>query len=102
MPKVVDRTHPVYTSLAEQTERWIKAIEDLDRGEAFVRLGRTTTRLRTRILPKTRAIRQALYAITDQYAQRLMVPSPEVVPLVDGASCPTGDIIPFPRRARAG
>ncbi len=101
-PQALDRTHPVYTSLAEQTERWVKAIEDLNRGEAFVRLGRGTTKIRTRILPKGRASRQALQALTDYYATELLIPAPDVVPDVDGASQPQGGLIPFPRRVRAG
>ena len=100
-PQAADRTHPIYTSLAEQAERWVKAIEDLDRGEAFVRLGRTTTKIRTRILPKPRASRQELQAVMDHYATRLMVPAPEVMPLVDGTGRPEGRMLPFPRRARA-
>lgn len=102
-PAAIERTHPVYTSLAEQSERWVKAIEDLGRGEAFIRLGQTTTKIRTQILPRTRTSPADLRAITDRYAARLMTPASIVIPAVDGsvrslASLPAA---PLPRWVRA-
>jgi hypothetical protein len=101
-PAAIDRTHPVFTSLAEQTERWVKAIEDLECGEAFVRLGRTTTKIRTRILPKHQVHRSDLQTIIDHYATRLMMPAAEVEAAIDGSLRSPLSNAPLPRRARAG
>ena len=101
-PLAIDRTHPVFSSLAEQGERWVKAIEDLDRGEAFVRLGRSTMKIRTKILPRIRTSSGELRGIVDEYATRLMVPSRVVIPAVDGVLHPITEGVPLPRRARAG
>ena len=100
-PLAQDRTHPIYVSLAEQAERWVKAIEDLDRGEDFVRLGPTTTRIRTRILPPARAGRAEVDAIPERYAAHLMTPASTVIPEVDGDARPAPSLPPLPRRTRA-
>ncbi len=101
-PQAVERTHPVYSSLDEQSERWVKAIEDLNRGEAFVRIGHTTTKIHTRILPALRAERREVQAIVDRYTSRLMRPASEVVPLVDRGLGSTPPITPLPRQVRVG
>ncbi len=82
-PHAVERTHPVFSSLPEQHERWVRAIEELGRGEAYIRSGHTTTKIRTRILPRVKASRDQIEAIAKQYATTLMTPAAEVRALVD-------------------
>ena len=74
-----------------------RAIEELGRGEAYVRNGHTTTKIRTRILPRVRASHDQIEAIATRYAMSLMTPAAEARALVDG----TGDRpIPGPTAAR--
>lgn len=101
-PLAQDRTHPVYVGLAEQAERWVKTIEDLERGQAYVRLGPATTRIHTRILPPARAGDDELAAVAERYARSLMVPATTVVPEVDDGARPAPEPTPLPRRAPAG
>ena len=101
-PQAIERTHPMYTSLAEQGERWVKAIEDLGRGEAFVRTGKHTTKIRTRILPPLRTSRRDVQAIVDAYATHLMMPATDVRSAVDRDMTPLTTSAPLPRRVRAG
>ena len=83
-PNAVERTHPIFSPLPEQHEKWVRAIEELGRGEAYVRSGHTTTKMRTRILPRVRASRDQIEAIAKHYAMTLMTPAEEVRALVDG------------------
>lgn len=83
-PHAVERTHPVFSSLPEQHERWVRALEELKRGEAYLRHGHTTTKLRTRILPRVCSSRDRIEAIARHYAEALMTPAAEAKALVDG------------------
>jgi len=84
-PHAVERTHPIFSSLPEQHERWVRAIEELGRGQAYVRSGSRTTKIRTRILPRVRASRDQIEAIAKRYAMTLMTPAAEVRTFVDGS-----------------
>jgi Helicase HerA, central domain/TraM recognition site of TraD and TraG len=86
------RTHPVFTSAAEQWERWTQSIQDLPVSEAFVtlkrremprpfRLQRVGTR--TRLVRMMRVTRpeldvQVLAAVEREYLRRYFTPQAEV------------------------
>jgi len=63
----------------------VRAIEELGRGQAYVRSGSRTTKIRTRILPRVRASRDQIEAIAKRYAMTLMTPAAEVRTFVDGS-----------------
>lgn len=79
----VERTHPVFYSLPEQWERWCQALEALKPREAFVSMGKHTTKIRTRAVPPIRCSPQALTALKDDYAKRLMRPRNAIQTLID-------------------
>ncbi|MGH2530903.1 MAG: hypothetical protein ACRDJW_01230 [Thermomicrobiales bacterium] len=93
------RTHPLFAPLPEQWEQWADALERLRPGEAFVKAGTQTTKLRT-VLPRLHSTREDLTPIIEHYAHRLMRPAAEVMPAVDGRA-PIAPA-PLPRRTRVG
>ena len=93
-----ERTHPVYWSIPETFERWAQALEDLPPRHAFVKVGRTTTRLRTLPVPPPRVTRQELRGLTERYCRHLLTPLSELTP-GDGAAPPRP--LPHPRPGRA-
>jgi len=99
-PAALERTHPLYATLAEQTERWTRAIEDLGRGEAFVRTEHATAKIRTRILPPARTPSAVVDDIATRHGNRLLVPAGTVVPAVDRDLRAVARATPLPRRAR--
>jgi hypothetical protein len=71
------RVHPLFAQLAEQWEGWTKAFEELEQGEAFIRLGRQATKIRT-LGPLSRVSREAIVNVRETYARRLMTPISEL------------------------
>jgi hypothetical protein len=99
-PAALERTHPLYATLPEQAERWTKTLEDLKRGEAFVRTDQTTVKIRTQILPPVRTPESTLGRITERYASRLLVPATTIVPAVDRDLHAVTQRPSLPRRTR--
>src|SRR3954465_11645794 len=70
-----ERSHPAYSSLPEQWEKQIQAIQRLKIGEAFVRLSDDSIhKVRTRTLPSIAAPSARLAEIRRIYLQRYFVP----------------------------
>jgi hypothetical protein len=70
-----ERTHPVYSSLPEQWERQVQAIQRLRVGEAFVRLADDTVhKIRTKTLPKLGNAVVPINEIRQEYLARYFLP----------------------------
>jgi hypothetical protein len=69
-----ERTHPMYSSLPEQWERQVQAIQRLRVGEAFVRLADDSVhKIRTKTLPKL-GNAYAINEIRQEYLTRYFLP----------------------------
>ena len=85
-PVQLERSHPLFTGLAEQWESWTKALEDLKPREAYVKVGQHATKIRTRTVPPPRVSRTQLQTLIQQATRRLMRPATEVIAQVDAVA----------------
>jgi hypothetical protein len=70
----VERTHPVYFNLQETFEGWAQALVDLEPREAFVRVGKRTSRVKSLTVARPRCTSAELRAVTDRYAELILRP----------------------------
>jgi hypothetical protein len=74
----IDRTHPVYLSLAEQTQAWAQILETLEPRHAVASLANKTVEIKTLAMPPAKCGRQQLLAVIERYAQMLLTPLSDV------------------------
>jgi hypothetical protein len=95
-----ERTHPAYSSLAEQWERQVQAIQRLGIGEAFIRLADDSVhQVRTSTLPPLGSGLEQLRAVREAYLARYFAP----LDPIDPAPAPATAVIespPIGRRPR--
>ena len=72
-PWQVDRTHPVFFSIQEQLESWTQELVDLKPREAYVKTANKSAKVRS-LVPPRGATQDEIRAITDTYANKLLVP----------------------------
>jgi hypothetical protein len=89
-PWQVNRSHPVFFGVQETFEEWTKALEQLQRQEAFVKLGNKTAKIRTLTVPPMKSSREELTRIKNEYAARLLRPKEDVAPAIDRPVAPKG------------
>ncbi len=82
-PDQVERTHPIFSSLPEQWERWTKALEQLAPREAFVKVGTETAKIRTVRFPRANCSPAEVTTVMERYRDSLMTPAAAVMPRVD-------------------
>lgn len=88
------REYPV--SVQETFETWTRQLEELSPREAWVAVGKTVTRIRTRSFPATTVPPDRLAALCETYRRRLLVPHAAVGAVVSGPPSPI-PVVP-PRR----
>jgi len=78
------RTHPVFLSAAEQQLVTATQLMQLERQQAFIRVGSQSRRFRTLTVPEPAASWAQWQAVEAQYARSLGTPRAVVMRLVDG------------------
>jgi hypothetical protein len=73
-PLQVERTHPVFFSLAETFEEWTQTLADLRPREAYVKAGSKTALIRTLNLRSDEVGDKALAAVVEAFGERLLRP----------------------------
>jgi hypothetical protein len=81
-PQALERTHPLFVSLAEAFEGWTKALEDLRPREAYVKHGPEAVKVRTVTVPPARGD-AALERVIQAQRSRLLRPAAQVISEVD-------------------
>lgn len=75
-PLQVERTHPVFYSLAETFEEWTRTLTELRPREAYVKFGAKTARIRTLNVTVRRVSDEALTAVIESFAKLILKPRP--------------------------
>lgn len=70
----LDRTHPVFFTVQEILAGWQQSLMDLDRREAYVKIGNQVTKIRTLNVSPPTCTREELAEIKERYAELLLVP----------------------------
>jgi len=76
-PTQIERTHPVYFNVQETFEGWTQALMDLEPRQAFVRVGKTTAKIRSLVVPRPRCGPRELQRVADSYSSLLLRPPPD-------------------------
>jgi len=71
-PVQIERTHPVFVSLAEAFEGWTAALEGLRPRQAYVKHGHSTVKVQTPEIPPSRTSPADLNQIVTAYRQSLL------------------------------